>query len=208
MSYLKNISIFKILGVLAVPVSVVISGLFVWAGSTAAFSGSTTNENNSWTAGTVALTNNHGKALFAAANIIPGYTETHCITVTSTASVPTTLKMYTTAVTSAGTPAGTPSLASSLNVEVLEGSNGTNSDGQGGGCAGFVPATGQSASPTFSGTLAAFANSSSYVEGVGNYNLPAGGSRQYQITVSLPRTSPNSLQGATAGATFVWEAQS
>lgn len=202
----KTIFTFKVLSVLSIPVALIISGLYVGS-ATAAFSGSTSNAADSWTAGTVALTNNHGTALFQATNIIPGYTETHCLTVSSTATVPTTLKMYTSAVSSTG-PAGAPLLSSYLTVQVLEGSGGTNIDGQGGGCTGFVPAAGQATTPSFNGTLATFANHTSFANGVGNFALPAGGSRQYQITVTLPSSTPNTLQGTAAGATFVWEAQS
>lgn len=199
---IKEISIYKALGLLTVPAAILLTGALVTSAS-ASFSGITNNGPQSWSAGTVALTNNHAAALFSTANITPGYTETHCITVSSTATVPTQLKMYTSAVTSTGTP----TLSSNLTVQVMEGSGGTNTDGVAGGCAGFVPASGQSTTPDFSGTLAAFANNSSFATGVGNFALPAGGSRQYQVTVSLPSSAPNSLQGTSAGATFVWEAQ-
>lgn len=203
---LKTVSLFKILGASSIPVAIVVSGLMVWNGSTAAFNGVTSNGPESWTAGSVSLTNNHAAALFSAANITPGYTETHCITVNSTATVPTQLKMYTAAVTSSG-PVSAPLLSSYLNVQVMEGSGGTNSDGTPGGCTGFVPAAGQTTTPTFNGNLATFANSNSFANGVGNFALPAGGSRQYQITVTLPSNTPNTLQSTLAGATFVWEAQ-
>ena len=196
----------KVIAAVVVPsAAFLISGALVFGGSTAAFSGTTSNAGNSWSAGTVALTDNHASALFSANGITPGYSETHCVTVTSTATVPTVLKMYTSAVTSTGTPT---TLAANLNVQVQEGSGGTNTDGQTGGCTGFVPAAGQASTPDFSGTLAAFAGASSYASGVGSFNLPAAGSRQYQITVSLPSGVSNALQGTTAGATFQWEAQS
>lgn len=202
---LKEVSIYKALGLLAVPAAVVLTGAAVTI-SSASFSGVTNNGPQQWSAGSVALTNNHAAALFGTTNITPGYTETHCITVTSTSTVPTQLKMYTSAVSSTG-PAGAPLLSSHLNVQVMEGSGGTNTDGPTGGCTGFVPATGQSTTPSFSGTLAAFASNSSYANGIGNFALPAGGSRQYQITVTLPSSTPNTLQSTTAGATFIWEAQ-
>jgi hypothetical protein len=202
---LKAISIYKVLGLIAVPAAVVLTGVAVTI-SSAAFSGVTSNGPQQWSAGTVALTNNHAAALFGTTNITPGYTETHCITVNSTATVPTQLKMYTSAVSSTG-PVGAPLLSSHLTVQVMEGSGGTNTDGPTGGCTGFVPATGQSDTPSFTGTLAVFASNSSYANGVGNFALPAGGSRQYQITVALPSSTPNTLQGTTAGATFIWEAQ-
>lgn len=202
---LKEISIYKALGLLTVPAAIVLTGALV-TGASASFSGVTNNGPQQWSAGTVALTNNHAAALFSTTNITPGYTETHCITVTSTATVPTQLKMYTSAVSSTG-PVGAPLLSSHLTVQVMEGSGGTNTDGPTGGCTGFVPAAGQSTAPTFNGTLATFATNSSYANGVGNFVLPAGGSRQYQITVALPNSTPNTLQGTTAGATFIWEAQ-
>lgn len=202
---MKTISIYKTLGLLTVPAAILLSGIVVTSAS-ASFSGVTNNGPQSWSTGTVALTNNHASALFSSTNITPGYTETHCITVNSTATVPTQLKMYTSAVTSTG-PNGAPLLSSNLTVQVMEGSGGTNTDGPTGGCTGFTPATGQTTTPTFSGTLAAFANNSSFATGVGNYALPAGGSRQYQITVALPASAPNTLQDTVAGATFVWEAQ-
>jgi hypothetical protein len=202
-SKLSEISMYKVLGALSVPAAIVISGALVWNGSTAAFSGTTSNGPESWEAGEVALSNNHGSALFSASEIIPGYSDTKCITVTSDATVPTELKMYTSAVSATG-PAGAPLLSSHLNVEVVEGSGGKNTEA---GCVDFIPATGQAVSPSFVGTLASFANKSSFANGVGDYTLPAGGSRQYQVSVTLPEDAPNTLQGTVAGATFMWEAQ-
>lgn len=202
---LKEVSIYKALGLLTVPAAIVLTGVLV-TGASASFSGVTNNGPQSWSAGTVSLTNNHASALFSADKITPGYSETHCITVASTATVPTQLKMYTSAVSSTG-PVGAPLLSSHLTVEVLEGSGGTNTDGPNGGCAGFVPAPGQATAPTFTGTLAAFGSKTSFANGVGNFALSAGGSRQYQVKVALPADAPNTLQGTVAGATFVWEAQ-
>jgi hypothetical protein len=201
----KNVSAYKALGLLTIPAAIVLTGVVV-ASSSASFSGVTNNGPQSWSAGTVALTNNEGSALFSANNITPGYSETHCITVSSTASVPTQLKMYTSAVSATG-PVDAPLLSANLDVKVMEGSGGVNTPGQAGGCAGFIPDTGQVEAPTFTGTLASFANNTSFDTGVGNFALPAGGSRQYQVTVNLPASAPNSLQGTTAGATFMWEAQ-
>lgn len=202
---IKAVSVYQALGLLTIPAAIAFSGMAV-ASSSAAFSGVTSGAPQSWTSGTVALTNNHAAALFSTPNITPGYSETHCLTINSTATVPTQLKMYTSAVSSTG-PSGAPLLSSHLNVQVLEGSGGVNTAGVLGGCAGFVPAVGQNVTPTFNGSLASFANISSFANGVGNFALPAGGSRQYQITVSLPASAPNTLQSTVAGATFIWEAQ-
>lgn len=201
----KEVSVYKALGLLSIPAAILLTGAVITS-SSASFSGVTENGPQSWTASTVALTDNLASAMFSADNISPGYTETHCITVSSSATVPTALKMYTSAVSATG-PEGAPLLSSNLNVSVMEGSGGVNTEGQPGGCEGFVPEAGQTETPTFAGTLASFANNASFENGVGNFTLPAGGTRQYQITVDLPSDASNDLQGTTAGATFMWEAQ-
>lgn len=187
----------KSFGVLAAVAAVVVSGSFVMDGSTAAFSGTSSND-ATLKSGTVMLTNDHAAALFNATNLIPGYSETHCITLTSASSVPTTLQMY--ADTSADSPSA---LDSALVLSVVEGSGGTNTDGTPGGCAGFTQ-TG----PMFNGTLTDFKAHNSYANGISGYNLPASGSRQFQITITLPSTEGNSVQGLTSKAKFVWENRS
>jgi hypothetical protein len=195
-SNLKALSAAKVIGALSIPAAVVVSGMLVMGGSSAAFSGETSNEGNSWTAGTVALENDRGTAMFAANGISPNYTETHCITVSSTSTIPTTLKMYTADVTSTGVPT---TLAENLDVQVTRGAGSTDAD-----CTGFAPA----GAADFNGKLAAFGTANSdFSNGVGSHTLAAGGSSQYKITVSLPEGAPNTLQGTTAGASFVWEAQ-
>ena len=193
---MRKFPLAKIVGVAALPAAVIVSGLLVFGGSTAAFSGTTSNEGNTWSAGSIQLTNNQASALFTASNIAPGYSETHCITINSTSTIPTNLKMYAANVTGTGT---TDTLDANLNVTVTPGVGGTDSD-----CTGFT-ASGPAA---FSGDLKSFgATSKDYSTGVGSVALPASASAQYQITVGLPSSAPNSLQGTTAGASFVWEAQ-
>lgn len=185
----------KIAGFASVPAAVVIAGLLVMNGSSAAFTASTANEGNSWTAGTVSLTNDRATALFTSEGITPGFSETHCITVNSTSDVPTNVKMFTADVSGTGTPT---TMAQNIDVEVVQGSGSTDAD-----CTGFTPA----GAAAFTGKLSAFAANSNYSTGIGVSPLAAGGSTQYKVTVSLPAEAPNSLQGTTAGAKFMWEAQ-
>jgi hypothetical protein len=103
--------------------------------------------------------------------------------------------MYTADVSSTGVPV---TLAEHLVVQVTEGSGAADSS-----CTGFVPA-GQA---SFDGTLSVFGTVNNYANGVGAYKLAAGATNQYKVTVSLPDGAPNSLQGSTAAAKFVWEAQ-
>lgn len=191
----KSLSASKIIGALSIPVAIVISGFLVWGASTAAFSGTTTNDGSTWTAGSISLKNDRATALFNSMKITPGFTETHCITISSTSDVSSTLKMYTADVSSTGVPV---TLAEHLVVQVTEGSSAADSS-----CNGFIPA-GQA---SFDGTLSAFSTVNNYANGVGAYKLAAGATNQYKVTVSLPDGAPNSLQGSTAAAKFVWEAQ-
>src|SRR4051794_4529260 len=69
----------------AVPAAVLASGALVWQSSYSAFSATTSNPTNNWTAGTVALADDDSNtALFTATNLKPGSTGTKCIAVTST----------------------------------------------------------------------------------------------------------------------------
>lgn len=70
----------------------------IWQSSNAAFSGTTRNSGNNWATGSVALTDDDsGSARFQATGMVPGDTDTDtkCITVTATTSVPGVVKGYT-----------------------------------------------------------------------------------------------------------------
>lgn len=200
---LPKITLGKIAGILALPAILAVSGIIVWSGSTEAFSATSTNAVESWNNGEITLSDNNGSALFSTDGIVPGYTETKCITVTSSTNFPVELKMYTSDVSSTG-PEGSPKLSSHLNITVAGGSGGSNTDT---GCVGFIPDADQTSSPAFTGTLESFSKNDSYANGIGDYILPSGESRQYQITIDFPFDSPNSLQGTSATGTFAWTAQ-
>ena len=79
-----------------------------------AFSGTTANPGNSATAGTVALTDNDaGSASFTLSDVAPGDTDTSCIQVTYTGSLPALVRLY-------GTTTGT-GLDPYLTLEVTRG---------------------------------------------------------------------------------------
>src|SRR5687768_9296799 len=60
-----------------------------------AFSFTTPNRRTGGTAGTVALTDNDsGTAMFSMSNAKPGATDSGCITVTSTGTLPSLVKLY------------------------------------------------------------------------------------------------------------------
>ena len=85
----------KIMAAAATPVALVALGGMVYQASYAAFTGQTRNSGNEWATGSVKLTDDdNGAARFRVTNMLPGDTQTKCITVTADASVPSTVKGY------------------------------------------------------------------------------------------------------------------
>ena len=187
-----------LLGVGAVVAGALTSGALVWHASYSAFSASTANPTNNWSAGTVALSDDDSNtAMFTASNLKPGSTGTKCIAVTSSGSLASAVKLYGTGA------ASTNALSSSINLTVTQGSGGGF-----GSCTGYTPLA--SGSSVYSGTLAAFASTATgYSSGLGSW-APTGTAsetRVYQFTYTLDSAAPNSVQGGTAALGFTWEAQ-
>jgi len=183
---------------IAIPAALVASGVVVSTASYAAFSSTTVNPTNNWTAGSVALSDDdNNTALFTASNLKPGSTGANCITVTSTGSLPSAVKLYGTNVTT------TKDLAANVNLTVEQGTGGGF-----GSCSGFTPAA--TGSSLYSGTVAGFgAASTNYATGVGTW-APTGTAsetRVYRVTYTVSSTAPNTVQDGTAALGFTWEAQ-
>lgn len=199
-STFKSILSVKKLGILFAPIALVATGAFVVNQSSAAFTAETSNEADAWSAASLALTNDHASALFTPTGIAPGYSESHCITISSASDIPVNLKMY------AKNAVAGP-LSANLQLTIAEGSGGVNKDGvngKAGSCTGFTATNAN----VFSGTIQSFSALTNYANGTPVSVVPANSSKQYQITVSLPAGAPNSLQGTKSGVSFVWEAQS
>ncbi|MCH8984963.1 MAG: hypothetical protein IH943_12850 [Acidobacteria bacterium] len=178
-------------GVLAA--TVLLTTALILTASFAAFSDTTDNSGNTWSAGTVVLTDDDGgvSAMFTVSDMAPLATVTKCILVTYSGSlVPADVNLY-------GVSGGT-GLDAFLNVIVEEGSGGTFAT-----CAGFT-AIGPA---IFTGTLAGFAGThTNFTNGVGAWNPAVNPeSRTYRFTVTLQ--DANGAQGLDATATFTWEAQ-
>ncbi|MBK9179184.1 MAG: hypothetical protein IPM45_06345 [Acidimicrobiales bacterium] len=177
---------------LAVVAAVVIGAVAIFSRSQAAFTATTENNGNSFSAGTVALVDDDSaNVMFNASNLKPGDTLTKCITVTYQGSItPSVVKLY-------GTSAGT-GLAQYLNTTVEVGTGGS-----------FASCTGFSASSTvYSGTLAGFSSAhTNYVNGATGFTAAAtNDARTFRFTVAL--ADNNLAQGLNATAVFTWEAQS
>ncbi|KQS09113.1 hypothetical protein ASG04_09515 [Curtobacterium sp. Leaf183] len=185
---------------IAIPAALVASGAVVSTASYSAFSATTVNPTSNWTAGSVALSDDdNNTALFTATGLKPGSTGANCITVTSTGSLASTVKLY-------ATNAQTSSALASNTALVIE-------QGTGGGfgsCSGFTPAATNGTLTPANTTLASFATgSTSFANGLGTW-APTGTaseSRVYRITYTVSATAPNSVQGTTASLGLTWEAQ-
>ena len=183
----------------SVPAALVLSSALVWHASYSAFSATTDNPASNWSAGSVALSDDDSNtALFSATNLKPGSTGTKCIAVSSTGSLPASVKLYGTS------PATTLALSSYLDLVVDEGTGGTFAGSGPTSCTGFT-----SASNAYTGTLAAFGTGkTNFASGVGTWAPAAGAqTRTYRFTYTVNGSVPNSAQGGTAAIGFTWEAQ-
>jgi hypothetical protein len=177
----------------AVAVGLLVMSLLVVTGSRAAFTASTANGSNTFTAGTVTLADDDaGSVMFNLTGMKPGDTATKCVNVTYTGSLAADVKLY-------GTVGGT-GLATYLDTTVDIGTGATG--GASLDCTGFVLG-----SNLDNGTLAAFgAARTDYSNGLGGFTGATNPStRSYRVTVTLQ--DDNLAQGKTASAAFTWEAQ-
>jgi 6-phosphogluconolactonase (cycloisomerase 2 family) len=172
--------------------------LLLSASTFSAFSGATGNPANTLSAGTVSLTDNDaGAAMFALGNLKPGDTDSGCLQVTYTGSLPALVRLY-------GTTTGT-GLDQYVDLKVTRGTIGSGSFDD---CTGFTPdATnylGQGAGVVYNGTLAAFADD--WTAGLADPEAwTAGESHAYKFQATLADT--NAAQGRSVTQTFTWEAR-
>lgn len=194
----------KIAVTAATPVAMIAAAALVWQSSYAAFSGTTRNSGNDWSTGSVALTDDDaGSARFQVSNMLPGQSETKCITVTANTTSPGTVKAYiVNPVTS------TSGLENHVKITVVTGDGGSFAN-----CSGFVPHV--TGNPVVTATsLSALALAGNYANGVGGWPVSAGTqTRTYQITwnfdtTGLSQSQVDQFQGTHTGIDLQWELQS
>ncbi|WP_306213145.1 hypothetical protein [Actinoplanes sp. RD1] len=160
----------------------------------AVLSGTTATQQNTWTTGGAALSNDgavSASAVFSQANdnlLLGGQTVTKCIAVKYTGNSPAQVKLYATGVSGA--------LASYLDLKIESGT-GTAND-----CTNF-----SSASTLFSGgTVASFGSASnSFGNGLGTWNATLNQTVTYKFSVTVQNVA--AAQNGNAAAVFNWEAQ-
>jgi hypothetical protein len=161
-----------------------------WRASYSRFSATTSNPGDSWTTGTVSLTNNAAVAVFNnITGLIPGSTGTNCILVTYTGSLASTVKFY------VQNYSGTLDPYLTMTVQ----------SGSGTSCGAFGTST-----TLFSGTLNALrtanTNFANGLPATSPWSPASNGSvMPYQFTYTL--ADDNAAESATANLDLVWEAQ-
>jgi hypothetical protein len=187
----------KMARLLPVPLGLLLSGVLVWQASYAAFIGSTSNSGNSWSVGTVNLSNDSGGVpMFQVTNMTPGDTGSHCILITSASTVPTTVKLY-----SSSTAHPANDISQYINLTIEQGTGGTFAN-----CAAFTPI-----STAFNGDLETFDTThTNYANGVGPWALDGTppDTLSFRFTWTFSASAPPTTQnGQSDQVTFTWEAQ-
>jgi hypothetical protein len=172
-----------------------------FAGTLSAFSSITSNPGNAFATGSVILADNDpGTAMLALSGAKPGDSDTSCIRVSYTGTLPSTVRLY-------GTTTGT-GLDSYLTVTVTRGTASAGFDN----CTGFTAdATnylGSGIGVIYTGTLQAFADT--YAAGLVDptatpESWTTNETHDYKFVVTV--VDSDSAQGKTATQTFTWEAR-
>jgi spore coat-associated protein N len=177
----------RTLGVLAL----VLLAVGVAIGSGADFTAQTANPSNTFTAGTLTMSNsNDGAAILTASNMKPGDTTSGTVDIQNTGSISGTFSLSRSALTNSDS--GNP-LSDKMNMVIKD-------------CGDFSAGTPtcDAGDPTvYSGTLTAM--TSTYALGSFPPNGTTGKHR-YQFTTTFDSSAGNAYQGDNTSATFQWDA--
>lgn len=196
-------SVRKAMTVAAAPVAILAAGALVWQSSSAAFTSSTRNAGNSWSTGSVTLTDDDaGSAGFSVTGLVPGQKGERCLVVRSNSSVPGEVRAYMANLQGSG-----PRLEDRIYFKVEKGTGGSFAS-----CNGFVADPGALPAQSLS-TLktvnydwahggAAWTTTGTPGEAVtykGSWEFKTDGMTQQEI---------DALQGSQVSVDLVWELQS
>jgi hypothetical protein len=176
-------------------VSLLMVSILTWRASTAAFTDTTDNTGNYFSAAGLSLTDDDGStALFNSPNMSPTDSVTDCIVVTYAGDLAVTpVRLY-------GSIVDDSSFGGELDMTVDIGTGGTF-----GNCAGFTLG-----SNLYTGTMTGFTTThTNFASGLDTWTPTAGNlSRTFRFTVTLGSDTPNGFQGDDVTAAFTWEIQS
>jgi hypothetical protein len=186
-------------------IALALTAIALAAATYSSFSQTTANPSNSFSAGTVNISDNDAGATLSFPTMAPGTSASGCIRVVYTGSLASGVHLF-------GSVTGT--LAPYLNLVVTRGSESAPSFPS---CSSFSPDStnyiGAGAGVVYSGTLATFASTyPSYASGLvdapgASQTWNAASAHSYKLTVTLPAGAPAAAQGLSSTATFDWEAQ-
>jgi len=177
---------------LVVGLALVVASLVTWRTSSALFTATTVDGSNSFSTGSVVLSeNDSGAALFNVGGLKPGATGSACIRVTYSGTIAAAVRVYGTGETA------TNLLDQYLTIAIDEG---TNSSSTAGACGTWTASVN-----VFGGTLDTLG--STWAGGTGTWTPSGSATRDYRITYTLSSAAPSSTMGSTASVTFTWEAQ-
>jgi hypothetical protein len=189
----------KVLALISTPLAMLAAGAMVIQASYSSFSGQTRNSGNEWSTGSVNLTDDdEGQARFRVANMLPGDTQTKCITVTANASVPSTVKGY-----SANPVTSPQGLENRILVTIDSGTGGSFAT-----CDGFTP---EGPAHVTNQPLSAIAQVNRFEDGFGGWTIdPGTKSKTYRLkwtfdTTGLTQSQIDQYQGAKTGIDMQWE---
>jgi hypothetical protein len=173
-------------------------GTVAGVGSFSAFTSQADNDNNRVSAGSVTLTDNDGGStpLYDITNAKPGDTQTSCIRVAYSGSLPATVKLF--------TPSTIGALGPQVNLKIESGTQAAPSFPS---CNGFSTET-----TLFDAALSTFATS--YGGGITDYpgtvatSWVSTDAVVYRVTATFSASAPDASQGASTGLhTLRWEAR-
>lgn len=175
-------------------VALAVAATLVWQSASAGFTDQTGPLGASVGTGTVTVTNSvAGVATVTSGRWKPGASDSDCVAVTSTGSVPAQIRLYVKGLTS------TNDAARYFKLEWTAGAGG----GANGDCTGFVP----NGSPVSYSPTTFPADYSRGVLGWNTAGSTAGETRTYKVTYTLLPEAPVSTKGGSVTLTFVWEAR-
>lgn len=185
---------------IALPIALILSAVIIWQASYATFSRTTDNPGNTFSSGTVSLTDddNDGTAMFAVSGLVPSNSGSTCIKVSYGGNVASAgVKLY---IKPLDLTAASADIAPYLKLTVERGTGGSFKN-----CAGFTPA--ETVTPAI--TLDTFAaDHDSYADGFGSWAPATAADAVYKFSYVFDAAAPNSAMGKTAEVTFTWETQS
>ncbi|MTD15223.1 hypothetical protein GIS00_14870 [Nakamurella sp. YIM 132087] len=216
-----------------VPVALLVLGVLVWQGSTAAFTATTDNTGNTWAAGALTLTNDGDTgtfqgttaAVFSTAGtslngvpqktnvLVPGATGAKCIAVKATGNFASAVRFNV-----ANVVTGTPNISNVLTLNVKYGASAATGDAAAhtacdNWIAAAVPASAPAgATATTPGTVSTVVpdthlNAVTTTPVATTWTTAGNAAGEYGLFLiqwTLDAGTGNTIQGGTTGADFVW----